>query len=73
MINLDFQQAYMPPVLYDYCQSYCHNMHGCPLFACTDALEHCIEDIMGEFSPVQYGECYNDLPVTDPSLGSSYA
>jgi len=44
-------------------------MLGCPLFAHTDALEHCIKDMMGEFSAIQYRECYNDFPVTDPNLG----
>ena len=61
-----FLQAYVPPVL---CQSYCHNMHSCPLFARTDALEHCVKDMMEEFFAIQYRKCYNDLPVTHPSLG----
>jgi len=34
-----------------------------------DALEYCITDMMWQFFGIQYRECYNDLPVTGPSLG----
>jgi len=44
-------------------------MRSCSLFAAIDAVQHCIKDMMGEFSTLQYRECYNDLPVTNPSLG----
>ena len=44
-------------------------MCSCPLFAAIDAVEHCIKDMMGEFSAIQYRKCCNDLPVTDLSLG----
>ena len=48
-----FQQAYLPPVLCNYCQSSSHEMRSCPLSTGMDALEHCITDMMGPFSGIQ--------------------
>ena len=45
--DLCFQEAFVPPVLCDYCQSSSHEMRSCPLFTNIDALEHWIADMMG--------------------------
>ena len=43
-------------------------MNSCLLVVHIYALEHCIKDIVGQFSTIQYKECY-DLPIKVPHLG----